>query len=276
VNGNPTAFQLTLHATDGESDTLTWSISTPADYGTASVPASNTGNSMDIGYVPAKNRAGPASFVITVDDAFGGTDTITVNVKVQQPTLTFQSTGTTDGQVLESGENTNVGGTIESTYNTFTLGDDALNRQYRGILSFKTGPIPDNAIITSITLQIKNQSGTVAANSAFAALGNIVVDIKAGPFGGEVLEAADFQALATKNAGMTITNTPLAGGWYSVKLTANANTLINKVGPTQFRLRFAADDNNDHIANLLKFFSGNAATVANQPVLIIQYYVPLP
>ena len=35
VNGSPTPFALTLHATDIDADTLTWSINSPASNGTA-------------------------------------------------------------------------------------------------------------------------------------------------------------------------------------------------------------------------------------------------
>ena len=51
VNGTPTAFALTLHATDADSATLTWSISTAAAHGTAT--ASGTGASKVIGYTPS-------------------------------------------------------------------------------------------------------------------------------------------------------------------------------------------------------------------------------
>ena len=42
-DNSPTAFALTLHATDGDGDTLIWSIQTPASHGTAI--ASGTGAS---------------------------------------------------------------------------------------------------------------------------------------------------------------------------------------------------------------------------------------
>ena len=79
-DGSPTAFSLTLNATDADLDTLTWSISTPATRGAAS--ASGTGNSKDIGYVPNANYNGLDSFVVQV---FDGTevDTITVIVTIE-------------------------------------------------------------------------------------------------------------------------------------------------------------------------------------------------
>ena len=72
-DGEPTAFNLTLHATDANvGDTLTWSITTLATNGTAS--ASGTGLSKVIGYAPAGNYNGSDSFVVQVSDGNGGTD----------------------------------------------------------------------------------------------------------------------------------------------------------------------------------------------------------
>jgi len=80
-NGLPTSFDLTLHATDVDADTLTWSISSPASHGTAS--ASGIGESKSIGYTPETDYLGLDSFIVQVDDGNGGTDTITVRVGVQ-------------------------------------------------------------------------------------------------------------------------------------------------------------------------------------------------
>ena len=79
-DGSPIAFLLTLHATDTDWDTLTWSISSSASNGTAS--ASGTGNSQVIGYIPGPNYNGPDSFEVQVSDGNGGLDTITVNVTI--------------------------------------------------------------------------------------------------------------------------------------------------------------------------------------------------
>lgn len=53
-----------------------------------------------------------------------------------------------------------------------------------------------------------------------------------------------------------------------------ARPYINKTGTTQFRLRFKLDDDNDNLADYMKFFSGNYTTSTSCPLLIIQYYVP--
>src|SRR6185369_17597840 len=79
-DGSPTPFSLTLHATDVDSGTLTWSITSAASHGTAT--ASGTGLSKAIGYTPNANYNGTDSFVVQVSDGSGGTDTITVNVNI--------------------------------------------------------------------------------------------------------------------------------------------------------------------------------------------------
>ncbi len=79
-DGAPTAFALTLNASDVDSSTLTWSVSSGAAYGTASV--SGTGASKDVTYSPNANYNGSDKFVVKVVDGEGGEDTITVNVTV--------------------------------------------------------------------------------------------------------------------------------------------------------------------------------------------------
>ncbi len=82
-NGTPIPFALTLHATDANLDPLTWSILTPADFGTADVGAS-TGI---VSYTPSLNYTGLDSFTVQVSDGYGGTDSITVNVTIQAPAV---------------------------------------------------------------------------------------------------------------------------------------------------------------------------------------------
>ena len=273
VNGNPTPFSLTLHATDpdsGQTDTLVWSIASSASHGIAS--ATGTGGTRLINYAPNHNYAGSDSFVVQAQDTGGLTASVTVNVTVSRPTKTLISSAANDGWILELGENGNVGGKMNATAQSIIVGDDPLNQQYRSILSFNT-KLPTGAVITKVTLMVKRSGAQV--RSPFSVLGNIAVDIKKGTFGTPALQLSDFQTAATRVAGMTIKNTPAAGQWYSSNtLTgAQANNWISKTGNTQFRLRFATDDNNNRAANQIRFFSGNAAA-GYQPQLVIEYYVP--
>jgi hypothetical protein len=79
-DSSPTAFNLELNATDKESDTLTWSISSAASNGTAT--ASGTGTKKSIQYTPSLNYNGNDSFTVQVSDG-AVMDTITVNVTIE-------------------------------------------------------------------------------------------------------------------------------------------------------------------------------------------------
>ena len=192
-------------------------------------------------------------------------------IAVGPSTLTAQSIAEHDGWILESGEFSSLGGTKNVKGTTFLLGDDASNHQYRAILSFDT-TLPANAVITNVTLRIL-QSGAAKGASPFLKLGNLVVDIKNGSFSKTVLQVTDFSAKPTGKAALVIPNSPVSG-WYTGTLGAGAAGLINKAGITQFRLRFSKDDNNNRVANFVKFYSGNYADPSYRPTLIITYTVP--
>jgi len=193
---------------------------------------------------------------------------------VDPPLLTksFRSVGSQDGWVLESSETSNAGGTLNGASTTFNLGDDGQDRQYRSILSFNTSGLPDDAVITNVTLKIKKQR--LAGSNPFTTHQGLLVDIKK-PYFGTALALAvhDFQASAGKGAVGTFGTVP-SSGWYSVTLLNTAYPYINLTGTTQFRLRFKLDDDNDNTADYMKFFSGNYGTATDRPVLMIQYYVP--
>jgi predicted outer membrane repeat protein len=191
---------------------------------------------------------------------------------------TFTSSGSQDGWILESGENTNVGGTLSSMGATLSLGDNASRKQYRSILSFNTSSLPDNAVISSITLKLKYSSVTPLSTNPIALLGGIMVDVRNGFFGtSSGLELVDFQsAPALKTVGPF--SPFLSGGTYTIALSSSTFAYVNKLttngGVTQIRLRFKQDDNNDSIANMLNLVSGNNATAAYRPALIIVYTTP--
>jgi CSLREA domain-containing protein len=189
------------------------------------------------------------------------------------PVFTARSASTQDGWTLESGENTNVGGTMDIAATTFRLGDDAARKQYRSILSFNTSSLPDTAVITSVTLRVRRQ-GITGGGNPVATFQGFMVDIRRGVLGTATLQLTDWQATAQKTYGPF--STVIASGWYSIDLTA-AKAYINKLttgnGLTQIRLRFKVDDNNDGVANFLSLYSGNAGA-ASRPQLIVEYYVP--
>jgi len=208
----------------------------------------------------------------------GITDTLTMpfnntNVSVKYSTsATYLSTGAQDGWVLESSENSNAGGSMNSAATTIYLGDDAARKQYRGILSFNTSVLPDTAVITSLTLKFQ-KAAVVGGGDPVAIFQGFMVDIKKGIFGTAILETGDFQAAASKSYGPF---TAPVSNWYSINLiTAKAyiNPLSTNSGLTQIRLRFKLDDNNNAVANYLSLYSGNAPA-ASRPQLVITYYVP--
>lgn len=189
--------------------------------------------------------------------------------------VSVTSDGALDGQVLESSENSKVGGSFDSAAVTISLGDTVAREQYRGILSFNTGAaLPDNATILNVKLKMKKQ-GVLGSGDPLVIFKGFALDIVTGFFETQTLTATDFQTSA--DAILTSFTPPLSNGWYIINLPPNARSYINKLsseaGLTQIRIRFNLDDNNDGLANMLKISSGNAA-MSNRPVLEISYSVP--
>lgn len=186
-------------------------------------------------------------------------------------TTNFSSAGSYDGWVLESSETSSRGGTM-SVSGTVRIGDDVSNKQYRAILYFNTGGLPDDANINKVTLKIKKY--TSVGTSPFTTHGNLIADIRKGYFGYPPLQITDFQAIPSKlNVGRftTISGAP---GWYQLVMeTIDDYSYVNLTGVTQFRLRFGKDDNNDWGNDFISFYAGEAL-LANRPVLSIEYYVP--
>jgi len=186
-------------------------------------------------------------------------------------TLTFNSVGSNDGSVLESGEKTDAGGTLDYKLTTFDVGDDKANKQYAGFLHFDTSGLPDKAVITSVTLQLRKQG--ITGTDPFTTHGPLLADIQKPYFGTTAgLVATDFQAAAGLLSAASFNPVPV-NGVYSAAVGGTAHVYVNLTGTTQFRLRFTLDDDNDKRADSVKFYSGDATT-ANRPQLIVQYYVP--
>jgi CSLREA domain-containing protein len=185
--------------------------------------------------------------------------------------LTLLSIGTNDGWILESTETSGVGGTMNVNGQAIVLGDDVADKQYRSILHFNTASLPDDAVITKVTLKIKKKA--IVGTDPFTTHQYIKVDIRNSGFSNNTaLQLTDFQAAASKNWIGTIKNTPV-DNWYSVYLNSLAYPYVNLSGGTQFRLYFRMDDDNDNLADYIQFFSGNASA-ADRPQLIVEYYVP--
>ena len=191
-------------------------------------------------------------------------------------TQVFSSNGANDGWILETSEDSNLGGAKNATDSVFRLGDDAQDRQYRSILHFPTYYLPDNAVVTEVTLLIRGQ-GIVGTDPFTTHLG-ISIDIRKGvfgnlgPFGIKALQGSDFQNPASLNSAGLISNNPVSG-WYVTTLNSAANPLINPMGMTQLRLAFQLDDNDDLSADYITFYSGNDSALSNRPQLVVKYYI---
>lgn len=184
--------------------------------------------------------------------------------------MLFTSDPILDGLVLESTETSEAGGKSNATSTVFILGDDALNRQFRSILSFDTSALPDNAVIIGATLKIRQQ-GLMGTNP-FTTHGGLKVDIQSPFFGTSAsLAISDFQAHHLLTVG-TFNTTPVFS-WYGANIASSGYPYVNPTGTTQFRLRFQVGDNNDLSADYLRFYSGNVIDML-RPQLLITYHLP--
>lgn len=243
-----------VSAVNGSGDTYTVTVNTGIGSGTIRLDVPESATITDL--------AGNA----LVSLPFTGGETYTINKTL----LTFNSSGLEDGWILESTETSNTGGSKSNTTSIFRLGDDASNRQYRAVLSFDSSPLPDNAVITSVTLKLKyaGQYGT----NPFSTHGKLLADVIQGAYkNNPALQLGDFSAVSSKNKALIFSNIKV-GNWYLQAFNPTDFQYINLSGITQFRLRFSKDDNNDFGADYLKIYSGDTAT--DQSQLLIEYYVP--
>jgi hypothetical protein len=193
-------------------------------------------------------------------------------------TTKIRTTGSGDGWVLESSEYSNMGGDSSYPYSSLLrLGDDGMDRQYRGLLHFPTYYLPDNAVITKVTLLIERKDGV--GYNPFTTLGNISVDIRKGYFLSPTSYAINpvppeiFQARADMDSAGIIQNNP-SGNWYWAALDSKAFKYINLIGVTQMRLEFQQDDNDNLNDDYVNFYSGDKVSQGDRPYLIIDYYTP--
>jgi|GEM_PF-4425050 len=198
------------------------------------------------------------------------------NVIVDYVLVEFTSTAARDGWVLESTETSGVGGSNNDSANTLSVGDDASDRQYRSVVDFGTGSLPDDAVFFSINFRMI-QANIVGTNP-FNTHGLLKSEIKSGFFGSAAaLQNPDFQgapdALAC-NFEIVPEFILAVGDGYRCIVDSAAFSHINTLGNTQFRLRFTKDDNNDNNADVFNFYSGNHISPSHRPRLFIKYYVP--
>jgi hypothetical protein len=206
----------------------------------------------------------------TIETNFPANSITLLVIPAQPASSTFKSNPGNDGWILESSETSNTGGTMNSAATTIPLGDDATDKQYRAILHFDTSSLPDTAVVTNMTLKIKQQ-GAVTGVNPFT-FGSLYVDMRNPAFGNSILELVDF-SFAAKKVKTAVFNPNPVNGWFSARFNTGGKLYVNRTGTTQLRLYFSVDDNNNNVSDFIRFYSGNAAA-GDRPKLLITYYVP--
>jgi hypothetical protein len=262
-----TSVTFTGTATDVEDGTisgsLTWSSSINGTIGSG---ASFSTSSLS---------AGTHTITASVTDSAGapGSAQITLNVTSGQTTVTFFSIASEDGRIWESGETGNVGGGGNSTDNTtiaLRVGDTNVDEQYKNIVSFDTSSIPDGATIVSASLRLVR--GSISGGNPFSTHGPCVADIITGGFGGSSAFAfSDWQAAATANAVVTLSNPTVNGAASTGSLNSSGLAAINKTGRTQLRPYCTLGDDDDLLFDYIGFYPGENATASNRPQLTVTY-----
>jgi uncharacterized lipoprotein YddW (UPF0748 family) len=185
--------------------------------------------------------------------------------------MTFDSVASEDGYVLESSETSNVGGTINSTNTTFAVGDDSSKRQFKGVVSFDTSSLPDDATIQTVSLKLTQYS--INGGDPWASLGTLNVHLAAPNFGASsALATEDFAAAPTVSNVATVAKP--SGNQVTVTSALNSAGVraVSKTGKTQLRVEFSIDDDNDAANDYVNFYSGDYTTNANyRPKLEVQY-----
>ena len=140
------------------------------------------------------------------------------------------------------------------------------------MLSFDTSSIPDGATIAGVTLELTRGGGSGA--NPFTTHGSLAVDVQSGGLNGNVaLENGDFQAGVTAVAVASMSAVSSNGQVSSGSFGAAGLAAVNKTGPTQIRVYFTLDDNDDGGNDYVGFYSGDNSTGGNRPRLIVFYTV---
>jgi hypothetical protein len=172
--------------------------------------------------------------------------------------------------MAESSETSGVGGIVTGASAEIHVGDHISDAQFRGILSFDTSGIPDGALITGATVRLRRVG--VFGTNPFTTHGACRLDVVRGAMGGDpALQASDFQAAVTATAVGTLSDPLVNGGLSTATLDAAGLAAIDTTGRTQFRVAFDLDDDDDLLADRVRFGSGDNATATNRPELVVTF-----
>jgi hypothetical protein len=118
------------------------------------------------------------------------------------------------------------------------LGDNGV-APLRGIISFDTSPLPDDAVITQARLYLTRETASGANPFTSGALGTPTVDVRSGTFGAPAVEITDAAAAATASDAGWVIGSALANGYaLGIELKPSGLGAINPTGRTQFRVSF--------------------------------------
>ncbi len=193
------------------------------------------------------------------------TATATSTATPQPPTeqtLTIHSQPANDGWIWRNQKNRATTNKLSTAIQVSTTTN---GQQYRSILSFDTSSLPDDAVITSVVLNLTSARNTT--------VNSLVVDIKDGCFNGScALTVQDYNAAASQSkAGIF---TAISGSnSYVAEIGSSALSFINPKGITQFRIRLELPIS-QKLNQILTFYSGNWQTANQQPVIEVKYYIP--
>jgi exo-beta-1,3-glucanase (GH17 family) len=182
----------------------------------------------------------------------------------------FTSQGVYDGTITECPDAAGTGCKAEAASTVLVVGDDASDRQVRGLLSFNTSLLPDEALITSIRIKIRLESA--AGMNPFSKRRQLKVEV-CSSFGSSLkLQPVAFQTGENCVEAGRFTER-LEGNWFAADLEPVAFPYINKEGGTQFRLRYDLGRSKNGKPDYIKFYSGDAQTL-NRPILVLRYSIP--
>jgi hypothetical protein len=186
--------------------------------------------------------------------------------------VTFTSIAAEDGTVAELQEADDVGRRASagsSQQAALRVGDDAIDRQYKTVVSFDTSSIPDGALITAATVRLYRARGF--GTSPFDTHGPCYADVQTGGLGGDpALAAGDFEAPATAPQAATMSAPAANGTWSEGVLDAAGLAAIDPQGTTQLRVECSLSDDDDGVTDQIGFTPGEGA-VGNQPELVVTY-----
>jgi len=174
----------------------------------------------------------------------GGSDPVVIKL-LQERTMFFLSEAANDGWVRESSEESETGGALDSDGGYLILGDDARDRQYRSVISFRTAKLPDTAVVRAAWVGIRpaRRPGNRRYNTT---LGPLLMGVRSTPFSGDpALQRSDFEDRAVFAGEILVDNFPGNPYYDGGAVEEAALTQVNLRGRTQFILGHELGDDDD-------------------------------